>query len=155
MTRPASVIYLPPGVVPAATAPAPSSGGVPFDRPFFEQLLPQAVASFCQQIDCGNPRVEVYTVDGAVHYVNALSGVTDNWVALQATRDDHPHPIQVFIPYVSVYRVEIHAEADDDRHHLGFVAPTEAKAPPAVQPKGVAAKLGAAKDGKDGKRGKK
>lgn len=119
MTQPSRVIYLPPGVVPAAAPPVQSSG-VPFDRGFFESVLPPAIQSFCREVDCGVPIVELSTVDGVTHYVNGISGVSDQWVALQTSRPDHRHVTQVFIPYQTIYRVEIHPEEDEKRHHLGF-----------------------------------
>ena len=65
MTQPTQrVLYLPPGVV-AAPPPTPvpqSQSGLPFDRAFFEQLLPAMVANFCAQIECAAPLVEVMTV---------------------------------------------------------------------------------------------
>lgn len=134
MTQPASVIYLPPGVIPAGSASAHPQPfpGVPFDRAFWERLLPEAVKVFCQNIPCNGPLVQVYTVDGTVHYVNAISGVTDTFVALQTSRESHERTSQVFIPYQTIYRVEIHPESDDGRRRLGFNL--DAKAPPAIQP---------------------
>lgn len=153
MVQPQNVIYLPPGVVPAAPAPPPPpEARAPFDRQFFEAVLPQAVASFCKQVNCGAPRVELFTTDGSTHFVTGISGVTDAWVAVQAARDDHPHIIQAFVPYQTVYRVEIHAESDESRRHLGFVAPTEVQVPPAVQPRRPSARL---KQGDEAKGSKK
>lgn len=140
MTQPNSVIYLPPGVVPAAP-PAPLHTGVPFDRQFFEAVLPRAVDAFCKQIACDSPRVELYTVDGTTHFVNAISGVTDSWVALQTSREeqDHDHTSQVFLPYQTIFRVEIHPESDGARRRLGFILGDPLKTPPAVQPAQIAA----------------
>lgn len=124
MNQPSRVIYLPPGVVPpAAAAPANPTipNGIPFDRTFFEQVLPGAIAGFCQQLGCDVPVVELSTVDGATHYVNGISGVSDQWVALSTARPDHPHPVQMFVPYQTIFRVEIHPEPDEKRAHLGFV----------------------------------
>jgi hypothetical protein len=132
MTQPTSVIYLPPGVVPAAPA-TPAGAGIPFNRQFFEAFLPQAVNSFCTQVQCDIPRVEIYTADGATLYVNGISGVTDLWVALHTAREDHSGPVEVFLPYQTIFRVEIHPESNASRHHLGFVAPPEAPPAPAVQ----------------------
>ena len=126
MTQPQRVIYLPPGVVP----PAPSQpqvvtqagpSGVPFDRTFFEQVLPPSIAGFCQQVQCKVPVVELITVDGVKHYINGISGVADAWVALQTASPEHDHPTQVFIPYQTIFRVEIHPEEDVKRQRLGFV----------------------------------
>lgn len=142
MTYPQNVIYLPPGVVPAAR-PAPGvpivPPGVPFDRQFFETLLPQAVEAFCKAVDCSIPRVELYTIDGAVLFVNGISGVTDAWVAVHGSRENHEHPIQVFVPYQTIYRVEIHPESDETRRHLGFIQPPPGMVTPAVQPKQLGA----------------
>ena len=147
MNLPSRVIYLPPGVVPPpATAvhrSAPTVPGFPFDRVFFEQILPPAIGEFCRQVGCEIPVVEVSTVDGATHYVNGISGVSDQWVALSTARPDHPHQAQIFVPFQTIFRVEIHPESDEKRAHLGFVtnppripevipplaAPSKAKAP--------------------------
>ena len=130
---PSSVIYLPPGVIPqAAPPPGVHPSGIPFDRAFFERLLPQAVQSFCSQVKCDLPVVEVYTLDGSRHFVNAISGVTDTFVALQTSLEDHDHVVQAFIPYQTIFRVEIHPEGDSNRGRLGFAL--DAKAPPAIQP---------------------
>lgn len=114
-----TVLYLPPGVVVPA-APVPSPNAPPFDRAFFERLLPEAVRAFCEQARCEGPVVEVLTVDGDRHYVRGVSGVTDQWVALHTARPDHEHPVQVFVPYGTIYRVEIHPEMDE-RRRLGFL----------------------------------
>lgn len=130
MTQPSRVIYLPPGVVASAPAPTQPTGtpsGIPFDRNFFEHILPPSIAGFCQQTHCDVPVVEVSTVDGVTHYVNGISGLSDAWVALQTARPEHTHPTQVFIPYQTIYRVEIHPEDDEHRRHLGFVRPTRAR----------------------------
>ena len=134
MAQPASqsVIYLPPGVIPQGQPSAVVPSGIPFDRAFFERLLPQAVQSFCNQTTCDLPVVEVFTVDGTRHFVNAISGVTDTFVALQTSMEAHDHTIQAFIPYQTIYRVEIHPEPDSNRRRLGFVL--GANPPPAIQP---------------------
>jgi hypothetical protein len=134
MTQPSRVIYLPPGVVasaPAPTHPATAQPGVPFDRNFFENILPPSIAGFCQQTKRDVPVVEVTTVDGVTHYVNGISGLSDSWVALHTSRPEHTHPTQVFIPYQTIYRVEIHPEDDEHRRHLGFVRPTSKRRKPA------------------------
>jgi hypothetical protein len=139
MSQTPSVIYLPPGVIPAGPATAASANpGVPFDRSFFERLLPEAVKVFCRSVDCQGPLVEVFTIDGTVHFVNAISGVTDTFVALQTSRESHDHTMQVFLPYQTIYRVEIHPESDENRRRLGFNV--DAKIPPAVQPPSPAPK---------------
>ena len=138
MTQPSSVIYLPQGVVPAASQAHPPSG-VPFDRQFFESVLPKAVRAFCNTVECKVPRVEVYTGDGSSHFVNAISGVTDSWVALQTSHEHHDHSIEVFLPYQTIFRVEIHPEDDENRGHLGFLLPAMNATPPAVQVASAAA----------------
>lgn len=133
MTQPSRVIYLPPGVVPAPVAPAQASG-VPFDRAFFEGVLPPAISSFCEQTDCGIPVVELTTIDGMTHYVNGISGVAESWVALQTSHPDHKHLTQVFIPYATIFRVEIHPEEDERRSHLGFQTVADTAPPSAERP---------------------
>jgi len=133
MTSPARVIYLPPGVTPTPQVPAPVPvSNIPFDRNFFEKVLPQAIHNFCAQVECdGLPVVEVLTVDGTTHYVNGISGVSDVWVALHTTQMDHDHPIQVFVPYQTIFRVGIHPGDEPTRRRLGFVV--EAHRPEAVK----------------------
>jgi hypothetical protein len=132
MTRPSNVIYLPPGVVPPPpTVPAPvGTPGVPFDRQFFQEILGGAVKSFCEQAECSSPIVELFTIDGARHFIKGISGVSDSWVALHTQAEDHDHPIQVFLPFTTIYRVEIHAENDTKQRRLGFISP--APEPPVV-----------------------
>ena len=120
---PETALFLPPGVVPPQAATAqPAAAGPPFDRSFFEQTLPQAINAFCTQVVCTTPIVELYTVDGAKHFVKAISGVSDTWVALHTQREDHEHDIQVFLPYTTIFRVEVHPEEDDGQRRLGFLA---------------------------------
>ena len=120
---PETALFLPPGVVPPQAATAqPAAGGPPFDRSFFEQTLPQAINAFCTQVVCTTPIVELYTVDGAKHFVKNISGVADTWVALHTKREDHDHDIQVFLPYTTIFRVEVHPEEDDGQRRLGFLA---------------------------------
>ncbi|GIW12849.1 MAG: hypothetical protein KatS3mg062_0288 [Tepidiforma sp.] len=128
MTQPSRVIYLPPGVA-AVPAAAATGNGAPFDRNFFENVLPPAIAAFCSQVNCEVPVVELTTIDGVTHYVNGISGVADQWVALQTSSPDHEHTTQVFIPYQTIFRVEIHPEHDARRHRLGFITdlPSAAK----------------------------
>lgn len=120
MTQPPRLIYLPPGVAAVPAAPV-ASEGAPFDRNFFESVLPPAIAAFCSQVNCDVPVVELTTIDGVRHYVNGISGVADRWVALQTSSPDHDHPAQVFIPYQTIFRVEIHPEHDVRRQRLGFL----------------------------------
>jgi hypothetical protein len=140
MTQPSRVIYLPPGIVPApqpTPGPAGVPSGIPFDRGFFERVLPQSIAGFCSQTHCDTPVVEVTTVDGITHYVNGISGVADSWVALQTSTPEQEHPVQAFIPYQTIFRIEIHPETDARRHHLGF--DTTAEAPKPVETAAAAA----------------
>lgn len=133
MTQPQRVIYLPPGVVPGPTAaPAVANNGVPFDRAFFEGILPQAVQSFCTQTGCPLPVVELMTIDGTTHYVNGISGVADQWVALQTSNDNHARPVHVFLPYNTIFRIEIHPEPDNGGGHLGFVLSSTETPPTAI-----------------------
>ena len=37
-------------------------------------------------------------------------------------REDHEHDIQVFLPYTTIFRVEVHPEDDDGQRRLGFLA---------------------------------
>jgi hypothetical protein len=121
MTQPSRVIYLPPGMAPGPVmASGPQGAGLPFDRRFFETILPQAISAFCAQADCNAPVVEVLTMDGVTHYVKNIAGVADPWVALQTTLPDHEHAVQVFVPYTTIFRVGIHAGADERRRRLGF-----------------------------------
>jgi len=124
MTDPSRIIYLPPGVVAPqgpSSPPVPVNPGIPFDKTFFQQILPAAVDGFCKQVGCNVPILELLTVDGSTHYVNGIMGVADQWVALQTSRPDHEHVIQMFVPYQTIFRVEVHPESDERRRHLGFV----------------------------------
>jgi hypothetical protein len=121
VTQPSRIIYLPPGVAAIPAAAPVAANGAPFDRNFFEKVLPPAIAAFCSQVNCEVPVVELTTIDGVTHYVNGISGVGDQWVALQTSSPDHDHPTQVFIPYQTIFRVEIHPEHDVRRHRLGFI----------------------------------
>ncbi len=153
MTQPSRVIYLPPGLAPptqpVSAQQGPTASGIPFDRTFFEQVLPQLIAGFCSQTQCDVPVVEVSTVDGMTHYVNGIAGVADAWVALRTSVLEHEHPVQAFIPYQTIFRVEIHSETDARGHHLGFDTSAEAPQPtsfavaaPALPAPAVAAKAG-------------
>ena len=146
MTEPSRVIYLPPGVVPAPqnAQPIPIPSGIPFDRAFFETVLPQSIAGFCSQVECKIPVVELTTVDGTRHYVNGISGVADLWVALHTSIPSHEHPVQVFVPYQTIFRVEIHPEMDEYRQHLGFATTSNGRPASEVLP-ASRAKRGAAK----------
>jgi hypothetical protein len=128
MGQPSRVIYLPPGVAAPAISPTQQVPGgpsaVPFDRGFFEKVLPQAVGAFFQQAKCDQPVVELLTVDGTTHYVKGISGVADSWVALSTSTEDHKQPIQVFLPYQTIFRVEIHP-CDPARRPMGFVIDTQ------------------------------
>jgi len=126
MTQPSRVIYLPPGVVPGPAAGpaqphASPTPGIPFDRVFFEQVLPRSIAAFCTQVDCeSSPLVELLTVDGSTHYVKGISGVADLWVALHTTDPERDHPVQVFVAYQTILRVAVHPGDDERRGRLGF-----------------------------------
>ena len=125
---PETALFLPPGVVaPSVAAQAAATGGPPFDREFFEQTLPRSISAFCSQVVCTRPIVELYTVDGARHYVKAIAGVSERWVALHTQREDHDHDIQVFLPFGAIYRVEIHPDEDDVQRRLGFLAILDAE----------------------------
>lgn len=129
MSQPArnNVIYLPPGVaaVPSGQAPTPvASPHIPFNRAFFEKILPASVQSFCEQTECESPIVELYTVDGSRHFLKGVSGVSDAWVALHTQDETHDHATQVFLPFQTIYRVEIHPEEDAHQRRLGFIVPT-------------------------------
>lgn len=149
MTVPSRVIYLPPGVTPTPAPAGPITGlpsAVPFDRAFFEQVLPQSIRHFCEQVDCGQlPVVELLTVDGTTHYVNGISGVSDSWVALHTSNIEHEHPVQVFIPYQTIFRLSIHPAEDHGRRRLGFLVERDGE-PAAVlraKPAGASAAIDA------------
>lgn len=127
MTQGQNVIYLPPGVAVApSAAPQPAPSGVPFDKAFFQGILPGSIKNFCEQAECDTPVVELWTTDGAKHFVKGISGVADQWVALHTEQEDHEHPVQVFLPYQTIYRVEIHPHKDHEQRRLGFIASLEA-----------------------------
>ena len=116
-----NLIYLPPGVMPPSQQmQAPVASGIPFDRSFFEQMLPQAIAVFSAQMTCDHPVVELLTVDGTTHFVNGVSGLAESWVALQTSQKDHEGAVQVFVPYQTIFRVEVHPCSDDRPRRLGF-----------------------------------
>ncbi|MCY3571075.1 MAG: hypothetical protein OXH19_07000 [Chloroflexi bacterium] len=117
-----SPLILPPGAVPTTPTPAPS--GPPFDRNFFESVLPSAIQSYCSQVSCKMPLVQLFTADGARHYIRAISGVTDQWVALHTQEELNEQPVQVFIPYATVIRVEIHPDLSPDLRRFGFLTDT-------------------------------
>ena len=114
-----SPLILPPGAVP--TQPPPTPSGPPFDRNFFESVLPSAIQSYCSQVACTMPLVQLFTGDGARHYIRAISGVTDQWVALHTQEELNEQPVQVFIPYATVIRVEIHPDLSPDLRRFGFL----------------------------------
>ncbi len=127
MTQGQNVLYLPPGVPAAPSSPTPSAQpGVPFDKAFFQGLLPTAIKNFCDQVACESPIVELLTTDGTRHFVKGISGVADEWVALHTEEEDHEHPMQVFIPYQTIYRVEVHPEKHHGQRRLGFIPSLEA-----------------------------
>ena len=114
-----SPLILPPGAVPTQAVSAPP--GPPFDRNFFESVLPGAIQSYCSQVACTMPLVQVFTADGARHYIRAISGVTDQWVALHTQEELNEQPVQVFVPYATVIRVEIHPDLSPDLRRFGFL----------------------------------
>lgn len=118
-----NVLYLPPGVAPPPVVqPAVAiGGGPPFDRAFFERVLQPSVEAFCKHINCEQPVVEVTTIDGITHYVMGISGIADQWVALQTADRDHTDPAQVFLPYQTIFRVEIHPDGNGRERRLGFL----------------------------------
>ena len=123
MTQPANLIYLPPGVMPPPSSqPQPPTPAIPFDRHFFEAVLPGSVDAFCHQTKCDSPIVELFTIDGTRHFLKGVSGVSDSWVALHTHSEEHDHAIQVFLPFQTIYRVEIHPEEDARQRRLGFIA---------------------------------
>ena len=81
-----------------------------------------AIKSFCTQVSCTSPIVELLTVDGTKHYVKGISGVSDTWVALHTQHEEHEHDIQVFLPFATIFRVEVHPEEDEVQRRLGFLA---------------------------------
>jgi len=138
--------------------PQIQSSGLPFDRTFFEQILPGSVASFCQQVVCTQPVVEVLTVDGVTHFVRGVSGLSDTWVALHTRVDHHEEDIQVFVPYASIFRVSIHPAEDDRRRSMGFLVANKGKrsaalqAPPEAKEVGPPVEPPAAKRSRNGPR---
>jgi hypothetical protein len=137
---------------------------VPFDKTFFEAVLPQAIAAFCKQVQCGDaPIVELLTVDGTRHFVKGIAGVSDSWVALHTSEVDHQRPVEVFIPYATIFRIAVQPATDLARHHLGFAVgetrspqvqvPVPAPAPAAAKP-AAARKAPAAAAGRRGKAAK-
>ena len=131
MGQPSRVLYLPPGVVPGPQAPAQQivgQPGIPFDRTFFEQVLPSAIAEFSKQSGHERPMVELLTVDGMTHHVVGISGVADTWAALHTRVENHDHDVQIFVPYTTIFRLAIHG-AEDERGHLGFVLGASAQRP--------------------------
>ncbi len=113
-----SPLILPPG---AAQPTMPTASRPPFDRSFFETVLPQAIQSYCSQVACAMPLVQVFTTDGLRHYIRGISGVTDQWVSLHTQEELNEQPVQVFIPYATVMRVEIHPDLSPDLRRFGFL----------------------------------
>jgi hypothetical protein len=109
---------------------------VPFDRQFFEAILPQAIGSFSQQIGCDQPLVQVLTVDGAQHFVKGVAGVSDAWVALHTQVEDTEQAVEMFVPYQTIFRVSI-VPCEEHNRRLGFILssrPTPTVSVPAVVP---------------------
>ncbi len=127
MAQGQNVLYLPQGVSTTASSTAQQSpSGPPFDKAFFQAILPVSIKNFCEQTNCETPIVELLTLDGKRHFVKGISGVADQWVALHTEQEDHEHPVQVFLPYQTIFRVEIHPEKDPKERRLGFIASLEA-----------------------------
>jgi hypothetical protein len=121
--QPSRVIYLPPGVVApqGPSSPAvPANPGIPFDKAFFQQILPAAVDGFCQQVGCNVPILEVLTVDGMTHYVNGIIGVADQWLRSRSQAGPRARD-QMFVPYRR-YSAWSSSRAGRRRRHLGFAA---------------------------------
>jgi hypothetical protein len=143
MTQPSRVLYLPPGVMPTPAVPPPGAqgvpSGIPFDRAFFERILPPSVAAFGQQINCDQPVVQLLTVDGVMHYVKGLAGVADSWVALHTQPEDADQAIEMFVPYQTIFRVSI-VPCEEHTRKLGFILGRpkievpSIPAPPAAEP---------------------
>ena len=113
-----SPLILPPGVV---SQGQPAASGVPFNRDFFESVLPGAIQSYCTQVACTMPLVQLFTSDGSRHYIRAISAVSDLWVALHTQEELDEQPIQMFIPYVTIIRIEIHPDLTPDLRKFGFI----------------------------------
>ena len=114
-----SALVLPPGVAPPSRPPAVS--GPAFDREFFQQVLPAAVKAYCDQVSCTVPMVELHTADGSRFFVRGISAVTDAWVALHTHDESTDDPIQVFVPYATILRVEVHSDLNPEQRRLGFL----------------------------------
>ena len=131
-----SPLILPPGVVsPGQQAPAAPSG-FPFSREFFESVLPGAIQSYCTQVACTMPLVQLFTADGRQHYVRAISAVSDLWVALHTQEELDEQPVQMFIPYMTIIRIEIHPDLTPGLRRFGFI--TDSSPPSAAQIAGEA-----------------
>jgi hypothetical protein len=120
MTR--NAIVLPAGVVlPPPPAVAPMPEGPPFDRVFFERYLSEVAAAFCERAGCDSVIVELLTTDGATHLVRGISAIHDQWVALQTVSRERRYPVDAFIPYQTIFRVELHPRLARQPRRLGFV----------------------------------
>lgn len=128
MARP-SPLVLPPGVVPPLSS-APQTPFAPFDRRFFESVLPGAISAYCTQVACTIPLVQIYTADGARHYIRAISAVSDSWVALHTQEDQDEAAVQLFIPYTTIMRVEIHPDLSPELRRFGFIPASDSDASP-------------------------
>jgi hypothetical protein len=118
---PATGLVLPPGVILPPPTPSPAQEGPPFNRAFFEQFLPQVAAAFCERAGCDSVIVELLTTDGATHLVRGISAIHDQWVALQIVSRERRYPVDAFIPYQTIFRVEIHPRLARQPRRLGFV----------------------------------
>ncbi len=115
-----NALILPAGVVPPPATLPPSPAGPPFDRAFFESILPEVAVAFCERAQCDSVIVELLTADGTTHLVRGISALHDQWVALQVASTKHQHEVDVFIPYQTIYRIEIHPRLARQPRRLGF-----------------------------------
>ena len=118
---PGTALVLPPGVILPPPNPIPPPDGPPFGREFFERFLPQVAAAFCERAPCDSVIVELLTTDGATHLVRGISAIHDQWVALQLVSKERRHPVDAFIPYQTIFRIEIHPRLARQPRRLGFV----------------------------------
>ena len=89
--------------------------------------------AYCSQVACSMPLVELRTVDGATHYIRAISAVSDQWVALHVQEQHEERPVQVFIPYPTILRVEVHPEPGPEMRGMGFLPMAAAPAQPRLE----------------------
>lgn len=133
-----NLLVLPPGVLlPPPPPPAgPQPGSPPFNRDFFERILPEVAAAFCERAACDSVIVELITTDGATHLVKGISALSEQWVALQLASTEYDHEIDSFIPYQAIYRLELHPRLAREPRRLGYLGTLGRGAPPALLPPG-------------------